>query len=63
MKNIKMLQYNGYATNDAGKNFRAICIAGKWRLALEIKPGYQWDFVNDTEYTTCTQALADCDLY
>ena len=63
MKNVKMLQFNGYATNEAGKNFRAVSISGKWRLALETKPGYEWEFVNETEYTTCSQALADCDLY
>lgn len=68
MKNVKMFQYNGYATNEAGKNFRAVCCGdGKgshcWRLALETKPGYEWEFVNETEYTTCTEALADCELY
>lgn len=63
MKNIRILQYNGYATNETGKNFRAISIGGKWRLALEVEPDYQWNFVNDIKYDTCIQALADCDLY
>lgn len=63
MTNIKLLQFNGYATNNAGRNFRAISIAGKWRLTVEVKPGYRWDFVNDIEYDTCIQALTDCELY
>lgn len=63
MTNIRLLQFNGYATNNAGRNFRAVSIAGKWRLTVEVKPGYQWDFVNDIEYDTCIQALTDCELY
>ena len=67
MKNVKMLEHNVYATNDAGRNFRAIACTEDgervWRLAVEVKAGYQWDFVNGTQYATGEQAIMDCDLY
>lgn len=61
MKNVEIYRYNGYCTNDKGENFRAVAVTedGKsvWRLAKETKPGYQWDFVNDVQYTSCVNAL------
>ena len=67
MTNIKMLKFNGYATNDKGINFRAVnCTENNlsiWRLAKEVKAGYQWDFVNNIQYRTCIEALNDCDRY
>ena len=63
MKNIQILTYNVYATNDAGRNFRAVSVAGCWRLAVEVKPGCRWDFVNATEYASGLAAIMDCDLY
>ena len=63
MKNIEILTYNIYATSDDGRKFRATNIAGHWRLAVETKPGRQWDFVNIIEYSSGISAIMDCDLY
>lgn len=63
MKNVTILEFNVYATNDVGRNFRAVKIAGSWRLAVETKPGYQWDFVNDIKYSSGIAAIMDCDRY
>jgi hypothetical protein len=67
MTNVIMKEFNGYASNDNGVNFRAVSCTenGKsvWRLAKEVKAGYQWDFVNEVRYETCENALADCDRY
>lgn len=65
MTNVKVFEHNIYATNSAGANFRAISIAGAWRLAKENprKPGFEWHFVNSIEYSTGQEAIQDCDLY
>ena len=61
MTNVRIGKYNGYATNNKGENFRAVACTenGKsiWRLTKEVKIGYQWDFVNETQYPDCASAL------
>lgn len=65
MTNVRVLEHNIYATNSRGANFRAISIAGSWRLCKENpkKPGYEWHFVNNVEYRNGQEAIQECELY
>ena len=47
---------NAYLTTDDGKIYRAVAIAGSWRLA--IKTGdTKYVFINDTCYESAAEAL------
>lgn len=64
MKNVRVYKFNGYATGNSGKEYRAVAVAGHWRLCVQKKPGSDvWLFVNNTEYATVHNALADVDFY
>lgn len=64
MQIIKISDYNGYATNESGKLFRAIHISGKWRLSTATNDFYKpWEFVNDKTYNSCVEALNDCENF
>lgn len=60
MKNVVMREYNIWADNDRGEHFRAIAIAGHWRLCKENpkRPG-DWLFFTETEYLTGIEAIND----
>lgn len=61
MTNLEILTHNVYATNDSGTRFRAVHIAGTWRLYQEgSRPG-SWDRVNDLNYANGLQAIQDAD--
>ena len=63
MKNVHLLKYNAYCTGDDGLNYRAVAIAGKWRLCVQNRRmPTDWDFVNNKEYDTVYDALQDVDI-
>ena len=64
MKDIIIRECNAYATSSqSGSKMRAIKVSGFWRLAKEIRPSYQWDFVNEIIYNSADEALHDVDKY
>ena len=54
--NATFLKYNAYLTLDNGRTYRAIAIAGHWRLTLKINDS-RYDFVDDIEYGSAAAAL------
>jgi hypothetical protein len=52
-------QYN-YYWHAGGKCYRAVSVAGQWRLCFESKPDY-WHFVNDVEYSTPSEAFEEAE--
>lgn len=62
MKDLKKGQYNAYCIGENGKMYRAVAIAGKWRLC--VYSGLrrdEWLFVDSAEYSTQEEALAMVD--
>ena len=48
--------HNAYLTTDDGKIYRAVAIAGSWRLAIKASDT-KYVFVNDTCYESAAEAL------
>ena len=47
---------NAYLTTDDGKVYRAVAIAGSWRLAIKASDT-KYVFINDTCYESAADAL------
>ena len=60
MKDVRITEYNGYAYSDKGIRYRAVAIAGAWRLT-EFASYDRWDFVNDVKYNSALEALSIID--
>lgn len=54
--NATFLKYNAYLTLDSGKTYRAVAIAGHWRLTLKITDS-RFDFVDDVKYESAAAAF------
>ena len=48
--------HNAYLTTDDGKIYKAVAIAGSWRLAIKASDT-KYVFVNDTCYESAAEAL------
>ena len=55
--------HNAYLTTDDGKIYRAVAIAGSWRLAIKASDT-KYVFVNDTCYESAAEFLIpDIDIH
>ena len=48
--------HNAEVTTDDGKSYRAVAIAGSWRLAIKASDT-KYVFVNDTCYESAAEAV------
>ena len=56
MSKTTYYKHNAYLTTDDGKIYRAVAIAGSWRLAIKASDT-KYVFVNDTCYESAAEAL------
>ena len=56
MSKTTYYEHNAYLTTDNGKIYRAVAIAGSWRLAIKASDT-KYVFVNDTCYESAAEAL------
>lgn len=56
MSKTTYYKHNAYLTTDSGKIYRAVAIAGSWRLTIKASDT-KYVFVNDTCYESAAEAL------